>query len=303
MNDRAPRGDSQRDPDAVDGAARSAWWRRAVGVQRVWYLSVRVGQGAVDCRIRIKRGIARGVAGTVSVCFKRVRAVLRAGPVLGCVCPFDATWRRRRRSRAMLRSHTRAAATPKTVAFHQHACWTAPLQINLALENEQFTIQQRCGIRYAAHSRMQKVASGVSAGGGITEDGGLRCGDTHLNFELRVKREVKGSSSIRASWIKLQPTAGQPCTQQTRKLATVCWQGDDANTARPDQGFRARSTKAQGRLGPAIAPSVALQLGSHTSGMPVSSSRHCVGRCCSTRCSATVRAPSATYYSSARPAA
>ena len=38
---------------------------------------------------------------------------------------------------------TRAAATPKTVAFHQHACWTAPLQINLALENEPIRIRGR----------------------------------------------------------------------------------------------------------------------------------------------------------------
>ena len=182
----------------------------------------------------------------------------------------------------MFRS-TRAAAPPKSVAFHQHSCWTAPLQINLALENEQFTIQQRCGIRYSALADAKAACEKSAACGGITEDGGLRCGDTHLNFELRVKREVKGSSSIRASWIKLQPTAGQPCTQQ-RESAVKQFVGKATTPTRrgPIKASELAQPKRKDTWVPAIAPAVALQLGSHTSGMPVSSSRHCVGRCCST---------------------
>ena len=72
--------------------------------------------------------------------------------------------------------------------------------MNLALENEQATIRERCTLRSATLAEAQSKCDRRASCEGITRDAGLVCGNgRHLEYEMRTRKEnknVRRSSSL-----------------------------------------------------------------------------------------------------------
>ena len=168
----------------------------------------------------------------------------------------------------------------------RRACWSPALSMNLALVNEQATIEQRCAHRYDSLEAAQAACElSLSTCGGITRDGGLHCGDGQvLQYERRTRREIHNTNAH--SWIPLPRGADGSCSKQALKAFSgkvVSRSGGGGSAS-----GRAANGRSNGQTGghrDTVAPPLdvhgSLQIRSRTPGRYVHSERFCVGPCCS----------------------
>lgn len=152
-------------------------------------------------------------------------------------------------------------------------CWSPALRVNLALDNDQSTIAQRCQLRGGTLSETQaKCELHRSWCGGITRDGGLHCGNNQLlRYEMRTRREIHHSGDVE-SWITVRRGENGECAPKQSLASQFAGKLSD--------GRRHRDSPKQP---PSADVSTSLQL-RHVpaSGVPVHSRRLCVGPCCTT---------------------